>query len=395
MKYPVLALCALTLVLALLTACGGDTPPAPPPPPPAEVDVLTLMPSEIALTSERVGRLSATRSAEVRARVAGIVQERSYVEGSDVAEGDVLFRIDPSELQASLNSARAALAQARANAQNAQSKAQRFQELAGKGVIARQDLDDAQANWNSLAAAVKQAQAQVQQAELDLAYATVTAPISGRAGQAQVTEGALVGQGATTLLTTIEQIDPIYVNFGQTQAEFEALRALSDQTEQRDSDASVTLRLRGGTLYPHAGQISFADLAVDPQTGAIALRATVPNPDALLLPGMFVDVLLTHGQRSAAFRVPQTAVQRDAQGAYVLNVGADDKVERRTLTLQQMSGSDWIVSEGLSAGERIVVSGVQKARPGAVVKPREILAAAPVTPAPEPEASASATPPSN
>lgn len=373
------------LASLLLSGCGAPTPPAPAAPAAPEVGVLVVAPTDVAAAAEHVGRLSATRSAEVRARVAGIVQERVYTEGTDVAAGEVLFRIDPAELDATLRNRRAALAQARANAENARQKAERYRELAGRGVIASQELDDAVASHNSLAAAVKQVEADVEQARLDLSYATVTAPISGRAGAAMVTEGALVGQGTATLLTTIEQIDPLYVNFSQTQAEFERYRSGQDASDT----ARVQLRLRDGSLHPHVGTLSFADLAVDPATGAIALRATLANPEGRLLPGMFVDVLLERGVQQGVYRVPQAAVQRDAAGPYALVVDGAGQVARRGLTLSGVAGTDWVVREGLNAGEQVVVSGLQKARPGSTVKPVPLPAA---VPAADPPASAPAQP---
>ncbi|MGD2113368.1 MAG: efflux RND transporter periplasmic adaptor subunit, partial [Gammaproteobacteria bacterium] len=256
----------------LLAACNQATsqdPPAAPPPP--EVTVIEVQPGAVPLTRELVGRLAPTRVAEVRARVAGIILERVYREGTDVTQGEVLYRIDPAPLEAELHAREAALARARADAANAAATARRFRELAEKQLISTQDLDDALASERSTAAAVKQALADVESAQLDLGYATVTAPIAGRAGRSRVTEGALVGQGEATWLTTIEQIDPLYVNFSVSVTELRELQGGATAQEA----ARVEVRLPDGTPYPQAGTLDYSDLAVDPGTGAMSLRAVL------------------------------------------------------------------------------------------------------------------------
>ena len=358
------------LLFALaLAACGKSAPPPAPPPP--EVGVVYAKAEAVPLTRELVGRLAATRTAEVRARVAGIVQRRVYTEGTDVKEGEVLFQIDPAPLQAALQAREAALAQAQANAANAAAKAARYRELIGKGVLAKQDYDDALASERTTAAAAQQATADVATARLNLGYATVTAPIAGRAGRALVTEGALVGQGESTPLTTVEQIDPIYVDFSQSVAEVEQLRrAAAAGTVQlaAQDQVAVQLVLADGTPYAHPGSLGFADLAVDPATGALSLRATVPNPDRALLPGMFVKLRLTQGELAQAWRIPAQAIQRDPQGAYVLVAGSDGKAAQKRVELGELRGADWIVTAGLADGDAVIVAGLPKARPDAAVK---------------------------
>lgn len=353
-------------LLLSLAACSQKGPSANQAPPPPEVGVVAVKASSVPLTRELVGRLAATRTAEVRARVPGIVESRLYTEGSDVAAGQPLFKIDPAPLQATLNAREAALGQARANAANADAKARRYQDLSTRGVIAKQDLDDAIATQRTSAAAVKQAQADVESARLSLGYASVTAPIAGRAGRALVTEGALVGQGETTPLTVVEQIDPIYVDFSQSAAEVSQLRraqaagklklAAPDQVE-------VQLALPDGSAYGQSGTLSFADLAVDPSTSALSLRATFPNAERTLLPGMFVKLRLVQGELEQAFLVPQKAIQRDPKGAYVLVVGADSKVQMKYVELGELAGADWVVKSGLADGDQVIVSGLQKAQP--------------------------------
>ncbi|HET6546070.1 MAG TPA: efflux RND transporter periplasmic adaptor subunit [Rhodanobacteraceae bacterium] len=360
---------ALAIIAAAAVAACSK--PAPPPAPPVEVGVVIAHAGAFPLTRDLVGRLSATRTAEVRARVAGILIERVYTEGTDVKQGDVLFRIDPAPLEATLHAAQAALDQTRATAHNAAATAERYRTLADRRVVARQDLDNALATARSTAAAVSEARAKVESARLDLSYATVRAPIAGRAGRALVTEGALVGQGEATELTTIEQIDPIYVNFSESMADVERLRrgqAKGDLEPVASGAAKVRVLLPDKSPYPHVGTVSFADLAVDPATGAVSLRATVPNPERRLLPGMFVSLQLTEGERRNAFAIPQAAIQRDAAGAYVLSVDANGSVARKPVELGSMHGSDWIVTDGVAEGDRVIASGVQDAVVGARVR---------------------------
>jgi membrane fusion protein, multidrug efflux system len=336
--------------------------------------VLPARAQPVPITRELVGRLAATRSAQVRARIAGVLLERVYTEGTDVQPGQILFRIDPARLQAQVNAQEAALARAEADATNAALTARRYLELRDKKTLSQQDLDTAQAAERTTAAAVKQARANLDAARLDLGYATVTAPIAGRAGRALVTEGTLVGQGEATLLTTVDRIDPIYVNFSQSLAEVADLR----KAARPGRGTQVELLLPDGTSYPHPGTLDFSDLAVDPNTGALSLRATIPNPDKVLLPGMFVTLRLTAGELDRGFLLPQSALVRDAQGAYVLVVDESGKVAQRRVNPQGMTRTDWILTGDLADRDRVIVVGLQKVKPGD--EPRIVQAADPGKP---------------
>jgi membrane fusion protein (multidrug efflux system) len=362
----------------LLAACDQSATTAQVQKPPPEVTVVTAHSASVPLTREPVGRLASTRVAEVRARVAGIILKRMYTEGTDVSQGQVLFLIDPAPLQAALHVEEAALARAEADATNAALIAKRYKDLGGKGLISSQDLDTAQSNERTTAAAVKEAKANVEKAQLDLGYATVRSPIAGYAGRALVTEGALVGQDEATRLTTVEQIDPVYVNFSQSVSELQQLqrtaakKAAADSATDTVSDApvevSVEVLLPDGSLYPHVGTLDFSDLSVDANTGAVSLRAIVPNPERRLLPGMFLRLRVIMGQLDNVFLLPQATVLRDNAGAYVMVVNAESKVEQRRVETHEMTQRDWIVSGDLSDGEQVILDGLQKVTPGAMAK---------------------------
>ena len=355
------ALLPLALSLCLLAACsGGEAPPEPPPP---EVGVVEARAANLPLMREIGGRLAGFRSADVRARVPGVLQKRVYEEGSDVREGQVLFLIDPAPLQAALGTAQASLAQAQANYANARANADRARQLAPTSFISRADVDNALAAERSAAAAVQAGQAAVESARINLGYATVRAPISGRAGKQQVTEGALVGQGTATLLTTVDQIDPLYANFSIGVGELEEIRRARAAAQGQESTVEVVLS--NGSVYGHPGTLDFSGDIVDPATGAISMRALIPNPERRLLPGTYVTLRARLGQMQGVFAIPQAAVQRDARSAYVMVVGADGNVGRRDVTLERPEAGNWIVSAGLQDGEQVVVSGLQKGRDGA------------------------------
>lgn len=362
--------CAGAVLLALAAgACSHSAPPAAPPP---EVGVVTARATDITVTRSYPGRLAATLTAQVRARVTGIVLERVYKEGSDVKMGDVLFRIDPAPLQAGLRDEQGLLAQAEASARNAKLKASRSKQLGAKGLLAKQDVDDAVAAAAQAVAAVKSARANVENAKISLDYATVTAPISGRAGRANVTQGALVSPTDTKPLTTVQVIDPIYANFSEPMAEVERLRKAEKAGGLKldaPDKAEVQIVLPDDSTYVHTGTLDFTDLAVDPQTGAVDLRALVPNPDHALLPGMFVKIRLTLGTLHNAFLLPQSAIQRGSEGAYVYEIGTDDKITSQPVDLGDQHGADWLVLGGIAPGAKVVASGVQKAQPGEKVKP--------------------------
>jgi membrane fusion protein (multidrug efflux system) len=364
------AMMIATAVLAAIAA-GCGKPPAPQQPPPTEVGVVTAHAQSVALTQDLVGRVSALRTADVRARAAGILQKRNYTEGSDVKEGQVLFEIDPAPLRAALNAQLANLAASQATYANNHIAAERARSVAAKGFLSKADADAAEAAERTSSAAVKQSQATVDSARITLGYTTVTAPISGRAGQQQVTEGALVGQTEATLLTTVEQIDPVYVNFSKAVSEIDTLRRAAASGSVRLTEpgkAKVDVLRSDGSASDSSGTLDFLDTAVDAATGAVSLRAIVPNPGHTLLPGQYVTVRLTLGDLARAWLISQQAVQRDGNGAYVLVVGADGKVAQKRIKADTLRGSDWIVTDGIADGDQIVVSGVMKVKPGAAAK---------------------------
>ena len=367
------------LLLPLLAACGpqseapqGGPPPGGGMPPPPQVEVITVSPKSVPHTVEVPGRLQAVRQAEVRARVEGILEKRDYTEGGEVRAGQVLFRIDPRTLKANVESAKAALVRARAQALIAGQNLERLQGLVGSKAISKQEFDQAVAARAQAEADVAAGLAALNRAEIDLSHATVTAPIAGRIGRAQVTEGALVGKGEATHLATIEQYDPIWVNFSQSSADYLRLREALRQGKAVASRAPVRLVLEDGREYRRPGRLLFDDLAVDPATGSVGMRAEFPNPERELLPGQFVTVRLPVAQAADVIVVPQRAVQVTPQGQAVLLVGPDGKVLPQPVKTGGLSGADWIIAEGLKGGEKVIVEGVQKARPGMAVTVVEI-----------------------
>ena len=360
------------LLALLLAACGGGGEPkaaaaAGDAPPPPEVAVVAVAPKTTPLVTELPGRVEASRVAQVRARVNGIVLKRLFREGSEVKAGQLLFQIDPAPYQAAVDSAKAALAKAQANLVQAKEQATRFKPLADARAISTQDYINAQAAQAQAEADVAAANAALRSAQLNLSYASVTAPISGRIGRALVTEGALVSAGEATQMALIQQIDPVYINSTQAVAEVARLRKAASATSADLS--AVRIVLDDGSELPQRGRLMFADLSVDPTSAQVTLRTEVANPQAQLLPGMYVRTRLIQGQIAGAMLVPQQAVTRGPQGDSVLVVGADGMAAARTVKIGGGAGSDWIVLEGLKAGEMVIVEGFQKMRPGAPVKP--------------------------
>jgi membrane fusion protein (multidrug efflux system) len=338
-----------------------------------EVGVVTLASTAVTLTKELPGRTSAYRVAEVRARVNGIVLKRLFTEGADVKQGQPLFTIDPEPYQAALDSAKATLARAEANLANARLQAQRFSELVADNAVSRQEYDNAMAGLKASEADVAAGRAAVQTARINLGYTRVTSPQSGRIGRSAVTEGAYVQQAQATLLATVQQLDPVYVDLTQSSAELLRLRRdLAEgrlQSAGKDS-AKVKLVLEDGREYGHPGALQFADVTVDPSTGSIALRALFPNPRGELLPGMFVRARVEEGVNPEALLVPQQGVTRDQKGLpTALVVNAQSRVERRQLVTDRAVGDSWLVTAGLKAGDRVIVEGLQKIRPGQEVSP--------------------------
>lgn len=360
-------------ILLALAACGEEEEGTPPP---AEVSVITVATSPITITNELPGRLSALRVAEVRARVAGVVLERTFTEGADVKAGDVLFRIDPAPFKVDVDSARAALAKADANALEARLQAGRYKDLVAVNAVSKQEYDEAASSLKQAQADVASARASLERAELNLGYATVRAPISGRIGRALVTEGALVGENEATPLATIQQLDFVYVDFTQSVSDLMALKkafAAGRMQKVETGAARVTLRFDDGTDYAQPGRMLFSDVSVDESTGEVTLRATFPNPEQLLLPGMYVRVRLEQAADGNAILLPQQAVQYGVGGvSHVLVVDENNKVETRPVRIGQAQGNSWIVTDGLRPGERVIVEGFQQAAmPGAriIAKP--------------------------
>ncbi|MFQ2214959.1 efflux RND transporter periplasmic adaptor subunit [Aeromonas dhakensis] len=376
------------LASGLLTACGeqGPAQQGPGAMPLAAVDVVTLHTAPLQLTTELTGRSAPLRVAEVRPQVSGIILKRLFTEGSDVKAGQLLYQIDPAVYQAAVASAKANLAKAQANEQSARLKAKRYAELVKVKAISSQEYDDADAAWKQQLAEIGAAKAALQSANINLAYTRITAPISGRIGKSAVTEGALVTAQQADSLTSIQQLDPMYVDVRQSTADLLRLKrqvAAGKLTQDEQKGARVSFQLEDGSTYGEEGSLQFSDVTVDETTGMVTLRVIVPNPHQLLLPGMFMRATLQEGERAEGLLVPQTAVTRTPKGgATVMVVTADNKVELREVQLGRIVGSDWVVESGLKAGERVIVAGLQKVKPGVVVAPAEQGAAAPSAQAP-------------
>lgn len=361
---------------AVLTACSKDEKAGAAPAggmPPANVGVVTVGTQPVALQSELPGRVEALRTAQVRARVNGVVLKRLFTEGSEVKAGQALFLIDPAPYQAALDSANATLAKAQANLAQASAQAERNKPLADAKAISQQEYISSVATAKSAEADVAAAKASVVQAKLSLDYAHVYAPISGRIGRALVTEGALVGSADATQLALIQQVSSVYVNFTQSANEVQTMRRALAAGQLRSAGANaaqVEIVLDDGSVYGRPGKLLFTDLTVDPTSGQVTLRAEVPNNDGLLLPGQYVRVRVAQAELPAAIMLPQQAVTRGTAGDTVLVVGADNKPVPRKIKVGNAIGNQWVVLEGLKAGERVIADGFQKMMvPGAPVNP--------------------------
>ena len=391
---------AMAALLLALSACGGgaDAPKGPPGGgmPPAAVGVVTVQPGPQPITTELPGRLEAWRVAQVRARVPGIVARRLFTEGALVKAGQPLFQLDDAALRATLASAEAAVARSEAAVAQAQAQVQRNQPLAEAKAISAQEWLLTQTTLKQVQADVATAKAAALTARINLDYAAIKAPIDGRIGRALVTEGALVGQGDATQMASIQQTGTLYVNFTQSAADALRLRKAFDSGRLKRAAGSTAAEVRvvldDGSEYPLAGKLLFTDPSVDPATGQVSLRAELPNPQGLLLPGLFVKVRLVQATTDQAIRLPQQAVTRGPGGDTVLVVGPDGKPAPRPVTLGGSQGSDWLVLGGLQAGEQVIVDGFQKMMPGAPVKPVPWSPPGKAAPASGPAGAASAAP---
>lgn len=347
-----------------------------PPPKAAEVGVVEVVPSAQPIATELPGRTNARMIAEIRPQIGGILQERTFVEGAMVKAGDVLYRIDPAIYEAAYASAQASLQKAEATYQSSKVKAERYTELVAINAVSKQDYDDMQATLKQSEADVALARAALETARINLAYTRITAPISGRVETSAVTPGALVTANQATALTTVQQLDPIYVDVTQSSSELLRLKrelARGDLKRVSTGEARIKVLLEDGSVYPHAGRLQFSGVTVNPTSGAVTLRAVVPNPDGLLMPGMYVRARLEEAVDEAAILVPQQSVIRTAKGdAMVLVVNAVNKVEQRPVEVGRAIGSQWLVDAGLHAGDRVIVDGVQKIKVGDAVEARPV-----------------------
>ena len=394
-RTPVPAALAVALAAALaLGACGqkSDAPAAGASPRAPEVGVVTVQPGDIGLVTELPGRLEASRVAEVRARAAGILQKRLFREGSDVKAGQQLFLIDSAPYQAGVAQAEAGVGRAGARLAQNRALAERYRPLVAANAISKQEYDNAVAAQKTAEANVAAAKAALTTSRINLGYATVTAPISGRIGRALVTEGALVGQGTPTELAVIQQIDPLYINFTQSASEALKLKAAMASGKYKQSGANaanVRVVLEDGSVYPQTGRLLFTDLTVDATSGQVTLRAEVPNPERALLPGLYVRVRLEQAQVDNGILLPQQAVTRSGKADTVMVVGPDNHVTPRVVKLGPAQGSNWVVLDGLKSGEQVMVDGFQKLPRG---KPGDPIVVQPVPWQPQGAAKAPAAP---
>ncbi|AJE02685.1 efflux RND transporter periplasmic adaptor subunit [Geobacter pickeringii] len=371
-KARLVAVAGVLATAMMMTGCGNKTAAGPPQAGPPEVGVVEIAPQRVALTTELPGRTSPHLIAEVRPQVGGIVQKRLFTEGADVKAGQVLYQIDPATYQAAYASAKAAEARAEANLIPARLKAERFRELVKIKAVSQQDFDDASAALKQAEADVASTKAAVETARINLAYTKVTAPISGRIGRSTVTDGALVTASQAAPLATIQQLSSMYVDVTQSSAELLKLKQnLASGLMKHDGagQARVKLLLEDGSSYPLPGTLKFSEVTVDQSTGSITLRAVFPNPKQTLLPGMFVRAIVEDGVSEQAILVPQRGVTRNPKGeATALVVGGGNKVESRVIKVVRTVGDSWLVSDGLKAGDRVILEGIQRAKPGTTVK---------------------------
>lgn len=363
--------------LLLLPACQKKQAAGPPQMPPAAVSFLPAATETVSITRELPGRIDPVRVAEVRARVGGILLEKTFKEGLDVKAGDVLFKIDPAPLEAVKENAAAALARAEANLHQSKTQLERYESLVTSNAVSKQAYDNAESAVKVADAELKAAAAALKTAELNLGYATVTAPISGRAGKAQVTEGALVGEGDNTLLAVIQQLDPIYFDFTQSSSDLLTLqRAMKsgELSQVEPGKAAAKLLLEDGTEYPQAGNILFSEAVVDETTGMVTLRAEFPNSEKILLPGMFARVRVVQAVKKDVVTVPQRAVTRMQGGSgSVMVIDDSNHAQIRMIETDNAVGDKWVVTSGLKAGEKVIIEGLLKARPGAEVVPEPFI----------------------
>jgi membrane fusion protein (multidrug efflux system) len=368
-------------VAVVMTACSAKKGP-PPPPPPVAVKVVTLAPQSVSITTDLPGRMVPYRVADIRPQVSGVILKRMFVEGSDVKEGQQLYQIDPALYQAAYDSAAA-------TAESARLQAERYKPLAEANAVSKQDYDNAVA-----AAATNKASAET--AHINLVYTRLLSPISGRIGRSSVTEGALVTANQATALATVQQLDPIYVDVTQPSAVLLRLKrelTAGQLVQAGANQAEVHLILEDGSAYKPVGKMQFAEVQVDQTTGSVTLRALFPNPDKLLLPGMFVSEQIEEGSRTDALLVPQVAVTHNQKGdPTALVVNGENKVELRTLVTERALGDKWLVTDGLKAGDRVIVEGIQFAKPGSEVKPEEEAASAAPQPGATPESKQGSNP---
>ncbi len=360
-----------------LAGCGKPAPPAPPKMPPQEVGVVTIAPRTVELITELPGRTTAYRVAEVRPQVSGVVLKRLFIEGSEVKEGEQLYQIDPATYQAAFDSASAAVDKAEAAADIARLMVQRRKRLAATDVISKEAYDDVVAVLKQADAGVAAAKATLETARIDLEYTKVMSPISGRIGRSSVTEGALVTARQPAALATVQQLDPIYVDITQSSTELLRLQREVAAGHIKTIDgghATATLSFEDGPPYPHEGKIQFAEVSVDEDTASVTLRAVFPNPEAQLLPGMFVRAKVSEGVRENAILVPQKGVTRNPRGEpTALVVAPNNTVEQRVLKIDRSFGDQWLVTSGINPGDRVIIEGVQKTAPGREVNPVEIV----------------------
>ena len=368
----------LLLAVALLSACGeeqqamqGRTP---------QVTVVTISSEPVTLTRKLAGRTNPYKVAEVRPQVDGLVKSQLFKEGGLVEAGEALYQLDDARYKADYDSAKASLQRAQATLNVSKLNAERTQELVKSGAVSKQDNDTAIASLQQAKADVAAAKASVQRSAIQVGFARISAPISGRVGISSVTQGALVTANQTSALATVQQLDPIYVDLTQSVSELLNLRqALAAGTMESTDNLPVTILLEDGSAYPHAGKLEFSEVSVDPTTGSVRLRVVVPNPDHLLLPGMYVRASVGSGQREDAVLVPQQGIARDPKGnTTAMVLGEGNTVEVRPVSVSQTVGSAWLVESGLKAGDRVIVEGLQKIRPGVVVNPGEATTPAPV-----------------